>query len=114
MPKVNSFKVSIQTGNNGIAEPVLFNFNSHKMPFNNIEGSVESGQSFSGDFDVQSFCHSLTLVGPDSGTWDIESISVEFVCDGEQPYSVNYGAVILDETTEVNLWRGPPAKSFVV
>ncbi len=114
MPRVNSFKVNITTGENGTGDPVLFNFNSHKMPFNNVEGSGESGSTFVGDFEVQSFCHSLTLVGPESGTWDIETVTVEFLCDGEEPYSVHYGAVTLDATTEVNLWRGPPAKSFHV
>ena len=114
MPKIESFSVEIQTGKSGVSEPILFNFNSHTMPFNNIEGSTASGQVFSGDFEVRSFCHSLTLVGPESGTWDIESIRIDFVCEGAEPYSLNYGAVSLDATTEVNLWRAAPPKTFEV
>ena len=114
MPRVQSFKVTIQTGDVGNDEQVLFNFNSHKMPFENVEGTTASGERFSGGFEVQSFCHSLTLLGPEKGTWDIERVSVEFVCDGEEPYEVHYGAVTLDPTTEVNLWRGPPPRSFWV
>ena len=42
MPKVNTFKVKVQTGPQGISEPVHFNFNNHKMPFDNVTGSAEA------------------------------------------------------------------------
>ena len=114
MPRVHSFKVRIETGAQGTAGLVQFNFNSHTMPFETITGSTESGAVFEGRFVVDSFCHSLTLVGPDSGTWDIDAMTVEFECDEMEPYSVHYGAVSLDEATEVNLWRPAPAPIFDV
>ena len=114
MPRVNTFKVKVQTGPQGMSEPVHFNFNNHKLPFENATGSAESGEVFEGSFDVSSFAHSLTLVGPESGKWEIEKIRVDYECEGEKPYVVNWGTVTLDETTEVNLWQDPPVSAFDV
>ena len=114
MPRVNTFKVTVQTGKQGMSEPVHFNFNNHNMPFENVTGSAESGETFEGSFEVNSFAHSLTLVGPGSGKWEIEKISVEYDCENEKPYTVNFGAVTLDESTEVNIWQDPPVLAFDV
>ena len=84
------------------------------MPFDKTTGSNESDSIFEGSFDVNSFAHSLTLVGPEKGKWEIEKIRVDYECEGEKPYTVNWGAVTLDETTEVNLWQDPPIPAFDV
>lgn len=114
MPKVNTFKVKVQTGEQGMSEPVHFNFNNHKMEFKNVSGSAESGKIFEGDFEVNSFAHSLTLVGPVSGKWEIEKISIEYDCENEKPYTIQFGAVTLDKATEVNIWKDPPIPAFDV
>ena len=97
-----------------MSEPVHFNFNNHKLPFDNATGSAEPGMLFEGSFDVNSFAHSLTLVGPESGKWEIEKISVEYDCENEKPYTVHFGKVNLDETTEVNIWQDLPVPAFDV
>ena len=114
MPKLNSFKVKIETGDQGTAGPVLFSVNSHNVPFENVTGNTEAGEFFEGGFEVNSFAHSLTLVGPEKGEWHIKKISVDFVCEGTQPYSVTYGEVTLDETSQANLWQDPPQPVFDV
>ena len=114
MPRVLTFKVNIETGKEGPNEPVNFCFNGHKMPFDKTTGSNESDSIFEGSFDVNSFAHSLTLVGPEKGKWEIKKIRVDYECEGEKPYTVNWGAVTLDETTEVNLWQDPPIPAFDV
>jgi hypothetical protein len=114
MPKVNTFKVTVQTGQQGMSENVHFNFNNHKMPFEDVIGSAESGKTFEGSFSVNSFAHSLTLVGPESGKWEIEKISIEYDCESEKPYTVHFGRVTLDETTEVNIWQDSPVPAFDV
>ena len=114
MPRVLTFKVKIETGKQGPDEQVNFCFNGHKMPFDNVKGSNEPDSNFEGSFDVNSFAHSLTLVGPEKGTWEIEKIRVDFECEGEKPYTVNFGAVTLDETTQVNLWQDSPVPAFDV
>ena len=114
MPRVLTFKVNVETGKEGPNEPINFCFNGHKMPFDKTIGSNESDSIFEGSFDVNSFAHSLTLVGPEKGKWEIEKIRVDYECEGEKPYTVNWGAVTLDETTEVNLWQDPPIPAFDV
>ena len=114
MPRVLTFKVNIETGSQGPNETVNFCFNGHKMPFENVIGSNESKSIFEGSFDVNSYAHSLTLVGPEKGKWEIEKIIVDYECEGEKPYVVKWGAVTLDETTEVNIWQDPPVSSFDV
>ena len=84
------------------------------MPFENVIGSNESKSIFEGSFDVNSYAHSLTLVGPEKGKWEIEKIIVDYDCEGENPYVAKWGAVTLDETTEVNIWQDPPVSSFDV
>jgi hypothetical protein len=56
----------------------------------------------------------LTLVGPESGKWEIEKITIEYDCENEKPYTVHFGAVTLDESTEVNIWQDPPILAFDV
>jgi len=114
MPKVNTFKVKVLTGPQSMSEPVHFNFNNHNMPFKNVKGSTEAGETFEGSFEVNSFAHSLTLIGPQSGKWGIEKITVEYDCENEKPYTVQFGGVNLDEATEVNIWQDPPVLAFDV
>ena len=114
MPRVNTFKVKVQTGQQGMSEPVHFNFNNHQLKFEDVTGSAESGKFFEGKFEVNSFAHSLTLIGPQSGKWEIEKITVEYECENEKPYTVQFGTITLDEATEVNIWQDPPALVFDV
>jgi len=114
MPKLNKFKVKIETGGSGMDEPVKFSINSHKVPFDDCVGSTAEGQTFEGAFEVNSFAHSLTLVGPEKGNWEIKKATVEFEPDTIAPYSVSFGSVTLDETTELNIWKDPPQPMFDV
>jgi len=114
MPKLNRFKVEIETGDAGMEGPVSFCINSHKVPFQDCSGSTASGQTFEGGFEVRSFAHSLTLVGPEKGNWEIKRVKVDFEPDAIAPYSVTLGEVVLDETTELNIWKDPPQPTFDV
>lgn len=114
MPKLTRFKVTIETGDVGMDEPVHFNINSHKVPFEDVRGSAQAGQTFEGGFEINSFAHSLTLVGPETGQWNIKKLKVDLDLEGAEPYSVTFGEVALDETNEVNIWRDPPVPTFDV
>lgn len=114
MPKVNSFKVKIETGDTGTTGTVYFNFNNHKLPFENVSGGTGPGEVFEGGFDVGSFAHSMALAGPEKGEWHINSITVDIDSESTPPYSVRFGKVTLDETTELNIWQDPPLPSFDV
>ncbi len=38
MPKLNKFRIQIQTGSEGIEEPARFCFNSHVLPLEELSG----------------------------------------------------------------------------
>lgn len=114
MPKLSNFRIKIETGNPGVTGPVQFSINGHTLPLENTHGGVEAGQVFEGGYDVGSFAHSLTLVGPEKGQWNIKKMTVDYKSDGVEPYSVTFGEVTLDETTEVNIWKDPPLSVFDV
>ncbi len=114
MPRLNLFKIKVQTGDPGTPGPVLFNINNHVLPFEKAKGGTGSGELFEGEFEVNSFAHSLTLVGPQEGNWNIKKIQVDYDCENVDPYSVTFGEVTLDDSTEVNIWRDPPLPTFDV
>jgi len=114
MPKLQSFKVTVETGEEGTPEPVRFSINSHTLPLDHPQGGTGPGQVFQGGFEVNSFAHSLTLVGPDQGRWRIKKITVDYRCENTEPYSMTLGEVTLDETTEVNIWKDPPLPVYDV
>ena len=67
MPKLNKFKVRVETGDMGLEEPVRFSFNSHRLALEDLSGGTRPGEVFEGGYEVNSFAHSMTLVGPDKG-----------------------------------------------
>ena len=114
MAKLRKFEVEIETGKSGNTETVHFCINNHKLAFETSSGGAGPGETFKGAFEVNSYAHSLTLAGPESGEWDINKIKVNFDLEGGKPYEVAYGEVTLNETNEVNLWRDPPIPAFDV
>jgi hypothetical protein len=114
MPKLNNFKIRIETGSKGIQEPARFCFNSHVLPLEDLSGGTNPGEVLEGGYSVNSVAHSMTLVGPEKGTWALQKIQVDFECENTPPYSVEYSAVELDETKELNIWKDPPLSTFDV
>ena len=114
MPRLNKFRVKLETGENGIAEPVRFNFNNHLLPLEDISGGTQSGEIFEGGYEVRSVAHSMTLVGPDKGTWSLKKVTIDFDCENTPPYSVEFPPVELDDSTELDIWKDPPLETFDV
>ena len=114
MPRLNRFKITIHTGNPGAEGPVHFSINNHQLPLENPQGGVGPGETFEGGFEVNSFAHSLTLIGPRQGQWHIKNFQVDYWCENTPPYTVRFGEVTLDETTEVNIWQDPPLPTYDV
>jgi hypothetical protein len=114
MPKLNNFKVKIETGDQGTPGPVQFCINSHTLPFENPTGETGAGCVFEGGFEVNSFAHSLTLVGPEEGQWHIKKVQVDFNCESVEPYSVTYVDVTLDDSSQLDIWQDPPLPTFDV
>ena len=114
MPRLLDFKMTIETGDKGTEGPVMFSINNHQVPLENVEGGCGPGETISGGFQVNSFAHSMTLIGPVKGEWKIKTLKVDFNCENTEPYSVTFGPVTLDDKTEVNVWRDPPLPTFDV
>ena len=74
MPRLNKFRVRIETGDKGVEEPIRFNFNSHLLPLEDVSGGTQAGEVFEGGYEVRSVAHSMALVGPDKGEWSIKKI----------------------------------------
>jgi hypothetical protein len=54
----------------------------------------------------------LALVGPKKGEWLLRKVTVDYECENAPPYSVEFGEVKLDETTELDIWKDPPLPTF--
>ena len=113
MAKVRRIHVEILTGSDGHTEPVMFEFNSHALAFRPIDGGTSAGQRFEGDFEPESIAHSVTLIGPATGKWSIESLRVTYTA-AESPHSIEFGPFELDEDTAADIWEPPPLPSWEV
>ncbi|HIA02799.1 MAG TPA: helicase [Myxococcales bacterium] len=114
MPRINRIQISIETAANGWSGPVCVEFNGHQLPLDNVDGSVLANSQLVGECSPNSFAHSVILVGPDTGSWDIAGVSVMYDISGEDDYSVKFGAVTLDETQSLDLWEERPLLAFDV
>jgi len=114
MPKVDSFQIKIKTGQNGRATPPVFKINGFELPFEDSEGGLGSGETFTGKGSPQSMAHSLHLVGPGEGEWDTEETTITYQCSGEEPYTVRLGSVTLDSDSDMNIWHERPLPVFDV
>lgn len=114
MPRLLDFKMTIQTGDKGMEGPVMFSINNHHVPLEDVTGGCGAGEVIEGGFKVNSFAHSMTLIGPEKGEWEIKTLKVDFNCENAEPYSVTFGPVTLDDKTEVNVWQDPPLPTFDV
>ena len=114
MPKLNKFRVRLETGTNGMEEPARVSVNNHLLPLEDLSGGTQPGETLEGGYDVNSMCHSMSLVGPENGKWSLKKIIVDFECENTPSYSVEFPAVELDESTEVDIWKDPPLATFDV
>lgn len=114
MPKLEQFELTIKTGSGGRADTPTYSINGFPVDFDSCEGGTGSGESLCAKGAPQSFPHALLLIGPETGTWDIESIEATYECAGSDPYTVYLGAITLDEETSLNIWHEPPAPTFDV
>lgn len=109
MPGIlQSFTLTVKTGEHGIAEMPRYAINGFPLEFEESSGGCGPGEEFHATGYPGSYPHSLLLVGPREGVWDIEETSVTYWLEGERPYSVRLGAAQLNETSDLNLWYEPP------
>lgn len=116
MPKLDSFTLEIKTGARRGPEKPLFNINGFPLEFEEMVGGTSPGETLKATGSVFSFPHALALIGPSEGAtpWDIESVRATYQCANMEPYTVNMGAVALDDESNLNVWHEPPPPTFDV
>lgn len=114
MPRLETFTLKIKTGQSGRDDVPKYSINGFPLEFDEIQGSAEAGELLELTGHPESFPHTLTLAGPEEGTWEIERIEAEYHCTDESPYKITLGAVTLDDHSDLNVWQERPAEVFDV
>ena len=116
MPKLDTFSLEINTGNQPGPSTPGFAINGFPLEFESLEGTTEAGGTLTVTGAPGSFPHSLVLVGPQNGqpAWAIESITATYHCAQLDDYTVRMGAVSLDDNSNLNIWHEPPLPVFDV
>jgi len=110
MPRLETFHVKIETGNQGPPTFPRYAINGFNIDFDELAGGCGPGEVLEATAHPQSFPHTLILQGPEEGSWDIQGLTVTYECDGSPPYTVKLGAVALDDGSDLNLWYERPQK----
>lgn len=110
MPRLEKLSLTIKTGDRGLEQKPEYAINGFEIGFDELKGGTGPGETLVATGYPQSFPHSLVLVGPNEGTWDIESIEATYECAADTPYTVRLGTVTLDDTSNLNIWYERPAK----
>jgi len=114
MPKLNSFDVTIKTGDKGAGVAPKWSINGFIVDFEQSKGGTSAGETFHGIASPGSFPHTLLICGPESGIWNIDETRITFYPHGEEPYTVRLGAATLDEESDLNIWIERPQAVFDV
>jgi len=108
MPRLDTFEITIRTGERGRATTPTWAINGFDVEFEQTEGGAGPGEIFKASGNAGSFPHTLLLRGPDDGPWDIEEADITYYVNGELPYTVKLGAVTLDDDADLNIWYDRP------
>lgn len=110
MPRLESFRLKIKTGEKSFDGPLKYSINGFPLDFEEVQGGTGAGETAEVMGEPQSFPHTLQLIGPESGEWEIETIEATYHCQAEPPYSVHFGKVVLDDSSDLNIWHPRPPK----
>ncbi|MBI1319915.1 MAG: helicase [Candidatus Hydrogenedens sp.] len=110
MPRLESFDMKIKTGERGPNKAPSYEINGFKLDFDEMAGGNGPGETLELSGEPQSFPHSLVLIGPEDGAWDIAEVQLTYQVMGGPPYTVRLGAVTLDGESNLNIWYDRPPK----
>lgn len=114
MPKLNSFELIIRTGEKPLESTPTFIINGFPLDFEQVEGSTGVGDTLRATGSPESFPHTLLLHGPEEGEWEITEIRATYFTQGEEPYHIRFGRVLLDDKSDLNIWAERPLPTFDV
>lgn len=114
MPKLNAFEVRVKTGQHGMEQTPRYSINGFALDFDQESGDVRPGGHFEGRGMPDSFPHSLHLIGPEEGVWDIDELSITYHPAGEPPYVLRFAPITLDAESNLSIWHPRQAVMFDV
>jgi len=114
MSLLQSFEITIETGDRGNSNVPRFSINGFPLEFDAHHGDTTPGATFRAQGSPESYPHTLQLSGPREGAWDIESATVVYYPEGEPPYTVRLGSVSLEDDADLNIWYERPLPVFDV
>ena len=110
MPRLEAFELKIKTGERGPDLAPRYEINGFKLDFEEMAGGNGPGETLELTGEPESFPHSLVLVGPEEGEWDIEEIEAKYTVMGGPPYTVRMGKVTLGDNQNLNIWHERPTR----
>ncbi len=108
MPRLERIELKITTGERGPNRTPRYEINGFSLDFDEIEGGNGPGEILELAGEPQSFPHSLALVGPAEGHWDITGAEITYQVMGGDPYVVRLGPITLDDESNLNIWHDRP------
>ena len=112
--RIENIRIQVTTGEQGHDGPVAIRFNGFDLSLNRISGGTQSGESYEGEFFVNSVAHSCTLVAPQDGQWDVKDLQVSLEHGNDHVTRHAFSAFAIEPGGEVDLLTPPSAPSFEV
>lgn len=114
MPRLETFELQIKTGAQAGGDTPQYSINGFTLEFDEVDGSAAPGETLTVKAAPQSYPHSLLLMGPEEGEWNIEGITATYYCAGDEPYVMRLGPITLDDHSDLNIWYERPPKTIDV
>ncbi len=114
MPRLETFDITIRTGERGLDGTPRFSINGFPLEFDTTDGSATPGGVLEATGNPGSYPHSLVLVGPEASPWDIEEVEITYYMEGSEPYTVYLGPITLETDADLSLLYDQPLQTFDV
>ena len=114
MPRIDTFDITIITGERGRSTTPTWLINGFEVEFDNVEGGVGPGETFKATGNPYSFPHALLIRGPEKDSWDIAGATITYYPTDKSPYTVKLGAVTVDADADLNIWYEQPQPEYTV
>ena len=105
--KLAQMTLSLTTGARGRVGIPVVEFNGHRLPLGQVEGACGANERLNATIRPASVAHTVRLLGPDDGFWDIEALRIDYVGDAGT-WSVEFDAFVLDADSSADIFRLPP------
>lgn len=113
MGRLEAIALDITTGTHGHSGPVVVDCNGYRFECLDSEGRAAAGQHLEVRLPLRSFAHTLRLLGPAEGRWEVARLSVTYDT-GAEPYTVAFEPFTLEAGDAADLRADRPTPYFDV